>query len=89
MTYRGPAFINAARLEGLVRESLCYPPIDPGGDEMIWLYRVRENRMAIDFATGGSKRPHSYLVFASGHLPYRADAQYDLAYWNYGNFALA
>ena len=88
MTYRGPAFINAARLEGLLRESLCYPPIDTQGDEMVWLYRVRENRGAIDFA-GNAPKPRSYLVFASGHLPYRADAQFDLAYWNYSNYALA
>ncbi len=88
MTYRGPAFINAARLEGLVRESMCYPPIDPQDKEVIWLYRARENRMAIDFAASG-KRPRSYLVFSSGHLPYRADAQFDLGYWNYGNYALA
>ena len=87
MTHRGPAFINAARLEGLLRESLIYPPIDTQSPELVWLYRVRENRMAIDFASAG--RPRSYLVFASGHLPYRADAQFDLGYWNYGNYALA
>lgn len=87
MTYRGPAFINAARLERLVRESLAYPPIDTQSAEMLWLYRVRENRMAIDFAGTGA-RPRSYLVFSSGHLPYRADAQFDLAYWDYGNYAL-
>ena len=88
LTYRGPAFINAARLEGLIRESLCYPSIDTESRELIWLYRVRENRMAIDFAAGGN-RPRSFLVFASGHLPYRADAQFDAAYWNYSNYALA
>jgi hypothetical protein len=88
MTYRGPAFINGARLQGLLRESLCYPPIDTQSAEMVWLYRVRENRMAIDFAGGGS-RPGGWLVFASGHLPYRADAQYDLGYYNYANVALA
>jgi hypothetical protein len=87
MTYRGPAFINAARLEGLVRESLCYPPIDPASGELIWLYRVRENRVAIEFP-GATPRPRSYLVFASGHLPYRADAQFDIAYWNYSNYAV-
>ena len=89
MTYRGPAFINAARFEGLVRESLVYPPIDTQNPEMVWLYRIRENRMAIDFAAAGAKRPRSYLAFASGHLPYRADAQFDLGYWNYSNYALA
>jgi hypothetical protein len=87
MTYRGPAFINAARLESLVRESLCYPPIDTESGEFVWLYRVRENRMGID--AGLTKpAPRSYLVFASGHLPYRADAQFDAAYWNYANYAL-
>lgn len=88
MAYRGPAFINAARVEGLLRESLAYPPIDTQGEEMVWLYRVRENRMAIDFA-GTGPRPGGWLVFASGHLPYRGDAQYDLGYFNYANFALA
>jgi hypothetical protein len=95
LTYRGPAFINAARLEGLVRESLCYSPIDtaarvdPGENtargEVVWLYRVRENKRAVDL--GGT--PRSYIVFASGHLPYRADAQFDLGRFDYGNYALA
>ncbi len=100
LIYRSPVFINAARLEALIRDSLCYPPIDtqtidpqikekdPQKGEMIWLYRVRENLMAIDFASGKQK-PRSYLVFASGHLPYIADAQFDLARWNYSNYALA
>jgi hypothetical protein len=84
MTYRDPAFINAARLEGLVRESLGYPPIDTQSGELIWLYRVRENRMAIDLSSGTTK-PRSYLVFASGHLSYRAYAQFDLGYYNYAS----
>jgi hypothetical protein len=100
MTYRSPVFINAARVESLIRESLCYPSIDtqtldpetgkkdPRKGEMVWLYRVRENRIAIDFASGGEK-PRSYLVFASGHLPYIGDAQIDLASFNYSNYALA
>jgi hypothetical protein len=100
MTYRSPVFINAAQIESLVRDSLCYPPIDtqtidpktgekdPQKGEMVWLYRVRENRMAIDFA-GSGPGPRSYLVFASGHLPYIGDAQFDLAHWNYSNYALA
>jgi hypothetical protein len=87
MTVRGPAFVNAARVENLVRESLCYPPIDTQGKELVWLYAVRENRMGRDFATA-TPRPRAYLVFASGHLPYRADAQFDLGYWNYANYAL-
>jgi hypothetical protein len=87
MTYRGPAFVNAAQVECLLRESLTYPPIDTESDELVWLYRVREHRMAIDFKTT-TPQPRSYLVFASGHMRYRADAQFNLAYWNYSNYAL-
>jgi hypothetical protein len=88
MAYRGPAFINAARLEALLRESLSCPPIDTQGAEAVWLYRVRENGMAADFAGGGAG-PRSYLAFASGHLPYRADAQFNLGHYDYANYALA
>jgi hypothetical protein len=87
MTYRGPAFINGARLEGLLLESFGHPSLDTQGREVVWLYRVRENRMAVDFR-GDRRAPPSYLVFASGHLPYRADARFDLAYADYSNYAL-
>lgn len=87
LTYRAPVFINAARVEALIRDSLCYPPVDTQSGEMLWLYRVRENRMAIDFASGRQK-PRSYLVFASGHLPYRAESRLDLAYSEYANFSI-
>lgn len=88
MTYRSPAFINAAHLETLVRESLCYPPIDTQAGALVWIYRVRENRMAIDFKSA-TPLPRSYLVFATGHMPHRADARFDLAHSNYENVALA
>lgn len=88
MTYRSPAFINAAHLEALVRESQCYPPIDTQSGEFVWLYRVRENRRAIEFKSA-TPPPRSYLVFASGHFEYRANARLDAANWNYGNYALA
>lgn len=88
MTCRKPAFINAARLEDLVRESLGYPPIDTHSGECVWLYRVRENHVAAAPGSAASA-PRASLVFASGHLPYRADAQFDLAHWSQANFALA
>ena len=87
LTYRSPVFINVARLETLIRQSLTYPPIDVASGEMMWLYRVRENAMAADFSTGA--KPQHFVVFASGRLPYIGDAQFDLAYWNYGNYAVA
>lgn len=87
MTCRGPVFINGARLEAVVRDSFCYPPVDAQGEELVWLYRVAENRIAINSAHG-TKTPGSYLAFASGHLPYAADARYDLARFDYSNYAL-
>jgi hypothetical protein len=87
LTYRGPAFMNGARVETLVRESVVYPPIDTRSGEFVWLYRVSENRRAIDGGT--TPAPRSYVVFASGHMPYRGNAQFDTARWNYSNYALA
>lgn len=86
LTTRGPAFINGARLEMLVRQGSMYPPIDTSSAELVWLYRVRENAEAVDRADGAG--PRSYLVFASGHVPYAGDAQFDLGRWDYANFAL-
>ena len=88
MTFRRPAFINAARLESLVRDSLHFPPIDTQSGELVWLYRVRENRTAIEILKP-TPAPRSYIVFASGHIPYLADAQSDLGRWNYSNYARA
>lgn len=88
MTFRRPAFINAARLESLVRDSLHFPPIDTQSGELVWLYRVRENRTAIEIAKP-TPVPRSYIVFASGHIPYLADAHFDLSRWNYSNYARA
>ena len=86
LTYRTPTHIHGAQVEALLRESQVLPPIDTAGNEMIWLYRVRENRMAIEL--GAAPRPTGYLIFASGHLPYRGDARYDLARFDFANYAL-
>jgi len=87
LTCRGPVHINGARVEALVRDARCYPPIDIQAGELVWLYLVRENRQAA--ALGVASPPGSYLVFASGHLPYCGDAEYALARWGYSNYALA
>jgi hypothetical protein len=82
---RGPAFIEGARLSGLVRAAIAFPPIDLTSRELIWLYRVRENQEAIDY-TDPQTRP--YLVFTSGHVPYHADARFNVGKWSYSNCAL-
>lgn len=85
-TVRGPAFIEGSHLEPLLRASYSYPPIDPNSGELIWLYWVRENRQAIDL--GIAPKPRACLVFTSGHMPYQADARFDVAKWDYANTAI-
>jgi hypothetical protein len=85
LTTRGPAFAEGARLDALVRGALAFAPISLASDELIWLYEVHENRDALTWTTsvGGP-----YVVFTNGYVPYAADAQFDLAHWDYANFAL-
>ena len=69
-----------------MRDSLCHPPIDTRSGDVIWLYRVHENRRAAD-AVGGLSGPRSCIVFATGHLPFLGEAQYDLGHYKYANYA--
>jgi hypothetical protein len=78
LTVRHEVHIEGAVVRSLIRESFAYPPISLESQEAIRLYLVREN------VQGSGRR---YVMFASGHLPYRADAKFDLAYWNVANFA--
>ena len=85
LTTRGAAFVEGARLGALLRGGLDVAPIDLGSNELIWLYEVHENRDARTWTTGVGG---PYVVFTSGHVPYAADAQFDLAHWDYANYAL-
>jgi hypothetical protein len=81
-TIRKAIFMEGTRVERLIRLSFSFPPIDLSSKKVIWLYFVRENFLAKDL--GGAAMP--YLVFSSGHLPYQADAHFDLSHWNYSNY---
>ncbi len=85
LTVRDPVFINGAKLQSLICKSFSYPPIDLGSEEMIWLYRVRENGEAIN--DGKLALSNGYLVFSTGHIHYQGAAQFDLSYWDYSNYA--
>jgi hypothetical protein len=80
LTTRGPVHIDEAQVEPLIRESLNAPAINTDSDHTIWLYRVAHSGM--------SATPGSTLLFANGHLPYRADARFNLNYWDHANYAL-
>jgi len=83
-TVRGPVHLEGARLEAVVRGSFDYAPIAVGTTEAIWLYVVREGVQASE----ASAAVRQFVLFASGHAPYAASAQFDLSYWNYANVAL-
>jgi len=84
-TYREPVFMEGARLERLVRESLAYAPIKLGSGESIWLYEVRENKQTI--AGSSANTPQSYLVFSSGHMPFFGDARFDVNRYDFSNYS--
>jgi len=83
-THRNPEFMEGARLLHLIQRSFQIPAIDLNNQEMLWLYQVRENQQAFDNTK--TNPPGLYLAFSNGHIPFQADAQYDLNYWNYANF---
>jgi hypothetical protein len=85
LTTRDQVHIAGAAMSGLLRTSFDVPPVDVTSGEMLWLYRVRETFRAFDTRLVG--RPRPYLLFASGHLAYLGDAQYDLSWWDYANYA--
>ena len=82
VTITDPVYMEGAKLEGLVLESLSSPPIDLASEEAVRLYLVRENEQA-------PVADQRCIVFANGHLPYRGDAQFDLAYWDFANYSQA
>lgn len=84
LPYRNPVFLEGATFEPLVRGALPYAPIDLRAGELIWLYLIRENMQAIDL--GPPSPPGPYLIFTSGHVPYQANARFNLAWWNYSNY---
>jgi hypothetical protein len=81
MKVRGPLHIDAASAEPLIRESFVMPAIESASQEAVWFYRIAQNRMR-------TPAPAPVAIFASGHLPYRGDARFDLNYWDYANYTL-
>lgn len=85
-----PLIIEGAHVEGLLRRSLTYPPIDltstnPNGNILIWVYAVRENKQGMDSLA--VPMPQPYLIFTTGQMSNQAEAHYDVSRWDYGNYA--
>jgi hypothetical protein len=77
-------FMEGARLESVCRQATSYPPFDIESSEMIWIYLVRENRLAIDESSGSL--PQAYLFFTSGNFPYQGVPRFNVSWWNYSNY---
>ena len=84
-TYREPVFIEGARFEHLIRESISYSPLKLDTKELIWLYQVRQNMQPAD--AGGSGAPQPYLIFSSGHMPFCGEARFDVNRYNHSNYS--
>jgi hypothetical protein len=84
ITFRQPIFIEGAQLRPLFQESFEYPPVDTSSGLAVYLYIVRENAQ---LSLAGGLAAQNYMVFASGHTPYRGEARYDVHHWNFGNFS--
>ena len=84
-TFREPLYLERAVVEQLIRDACSYPPIDLRTKEMLWLYRVREHQQARDVNASSTATP--YLIFVNGHIPYRANARFDLSRWDYSNYS--
>jgi hypothetical protein len=84
LTVCKPVFVEGAVVESVVGEACAEPPIALASGEAIRLYLERENEQP---PSRGRTPARPYVLFVSGRCTYRADAQFDLSYWDYSNFA--
>jgi hypothetical protein len=77
--HRDAEFIEGGLLGALFQAASHYDPIDLTQGEMVWLYRVRQNEQNVAAL--------HYLIFTSAFLPYQATARFDVARWDYSNYA--
>ncbi|MCA9492867.1 MAG: hypothetical protein KC621_23205 [Myxococcales bacterium] len=80
---REPPMVDAALLDQLVARSFRYEPIDVREQELVWLYRPWQNVWERDH--GASIQ--DVVVFTSPHVPEQGLARFDVARWDYSNFA--
>jgi len=84
LTVRNSVFVEAASLVPVTQVAMTYWPIDLESEELIWLYRTRENAQEADSST--DNQIQEYILFASGHSPYFGNARFNVAKWDYSNF---
>jgi hypothetical protein len=85
-TARGPVFIDGSRVEPLMRQAMRAAPMSLSEHTLIWVYQVRESSDPNAWGLGSPGGP--YVLFTSGEVRYAGQPEFNLARWNYANFAL-
>jgi len=84
LPHRDPIeYLNGELIGDVIERSLLYEPIDLVEPEMVRLYYPWQQ----DPARAAGTTVRSYLLFASGHLPPYATARFDVARWDFSNYA--
>ena len=80
---RPPEHLDGALIDSLLWTSFLHEPMDLRDDELVRVYRFWQNAIAQQ----GSAAPQPCLVFTSAHVPYLGPARFDVARWDYSNYA--
>jgi len=84
LPHRDPVeFLNGELVVEIVERSFGHEPIDLAEPEMVWLYHPWQQ----ETARAAGLTPRSYVAFTTGHLPPYAVARFDVARWDFSNFA--
>jgi len=80
-------YIQGAVFGDLIEQARRYPPIPltSKSKEVFWLYLLRENIQPLQNTIGPQTQPAA--VFVNGHVRYWANSRFDLAYWDFSNYA--
>ena len=88
LPFRSPVeYINGEQINRVVRLSQEFGPIEfpdeTTDEELVWVYRPWQQIPA----AAADETDRSYVIFASGHLPPMNIARFDVARWDYSNYA--
>lgn len=88
LPFRSPVeYINGEQIGRILQLSYHFDPIEfpdeATDEELVWVYRPWQQIPA----AAADQTDRSYLIFTSGHLPPMNTARYDVARWDFSNFA--
>lgn len=78
---RDTVVIEGEHVRAIFQDARYRDPIPVSGNELVWMYEVRENRQV-----SPSSEAVPYVLFATGYQPFFGDARYNLARWDHSNY---